>query len=150
MKKMTDDIDLVDYNIKKEELYCPYFMLAIKYYENMSPNNVVNFDDFLKDYKQVKVIKAQFCKYKKNKDINIQNVLNHIICLNNCFGTEFATQYLFFSVGTKYWGILKSFLMFMGNMPDEVYLLSDNVKIQKDNIKEDDTILDILNKTVRK
>ena len=47
-------------------------------------------------------------------------ILNHIILLNNVFGPEPTSRILFYKIDKRDYDILKTFLIYLGIMPDVV------------------------------
>lgn len=99
-------------NISKDN----YLLLAIKHY---SSYNLIQ-SEFEEDLRHVKYIKKLFQKYRSSNILKERLILNHIICLSNVFGVEFATRFLFFRVNIKDYDILKTFLLALDYLPDVV------------------------------
>ena len=68
-------------------------------------------------------------------------ILNHIISFYNVFDNEAASRLLFFRVGKEYHSLLKTFLVFLNKMPEQV-----NENLYSSDIKMDDKIIEILRK----
>jgi len=90
-------------------------MFAIKHYDNPS---CVDEQEFLDDMKRFKYLKRLFRKYETSKDLKMRLVINHIIILANVFGVDAATTLLFFKIEKNHWPLLKTFLVFLGYMPE--------------------------------
>jgi hypothetical protein len=90
-------------------------MFAIKHYDNPL---CVDEKEFLDDMKRFKYLKRLFRKYETSKDLKMRLVINHIIILANVFGVDAATTLLFFKIEKNHWPILKTFLVFLGYMPE--------------------------------
>ena len=90
-------------------------MFAIKHYNNPS---CVDEQEFLDDMKRFKYLKRLFRKYETSKDLKMRLVINHIIILANVFGVDAATTLLFFKIERNHWPLLKTFLVFLGYMPE--------------------------------
>lgn len=91
-----------------------YIMFAIKHYEN--PQAVTQ-EDFFEDMKRFKWIKRLLNKYHNTGELNIHLLINHFIILYNLFG-EATTPLLFFKIDRKLWGVLKTFIMYLGRFPE--------------------------------
>jgi hypothetical protein len=91
-----------------------YIMFAIKHYEN--PQAVTQ-EDFFEDMKRFKWIKRLLNKYKNTGDLNIHLIINHFIVLYNIFG-EATTPLLFFKIDKNLWGVLKTFIVYLGRIPE--------------------------------
>ena len=91
-----------------------YIMFAIKNYEN--PQAVTQ-EDFYEDMKRFKWVKRLLNKYKNTGDLNVHLVMNHFIILYNVFG-DATTGLLFYKIDKDLWSILKTFIVFLGRLPD--------------------------------
>ena len=70
--------------------------------------------------KRLKYLKRLFRKYEtsKGKELKERLVINHIIILANVFGVDAATTLLFFKIERNHWPLLKTFLIYLGYMPE--------------------------------
>ena len=91
-----------------------YMMFAIKHYEN--PQAVPQ-EDFYEDLKKFKYIKRLLKRYQKSGELKSHLLLNHFICLYNVFD-DAATPLLFFKIDRELWSVLKTFLVFLGRIPE--------------------------------
>lgn len=91
-----------------------YMMFAIKHYEN--PQAVTQ-EDFLEDMKRFKYVKRLLKKYKNNGDLKSHLLINHFIILYNVFD-DAATPLLFYKIDRDLWEVLKSFMIFLGRVPE--------------------------------
>lgn len=91
-----------------------YMMFAIKHYEN--PQAVTQ-EDFYEDLKKFKYIKRLLKRYQKSGELKSHLLLNHFICLYNVFD-DAATPLLFFKIDKELWSVLKTFLIFLGRIPE--------------------------------
>ena len=108
-------------------------MFAIKHYDNPQCEGEKEFYDDMKRFKYIKRL------LRKHKDTNVLKerlLLNHIIVLNNLFGTEACVTLLLLKIQKVYWETLKSFLLFLNIIRDD----------ELQNVKEDKTVLDTLGK----
>ena len=106
-----------------------WLFYAIKNY------NVPNLDseqEFYEDVKRFKYLKRLFRKYKTTGELKTRLVLNHIIVLTNVFGNEAAATLLLFKIDPEHWPQLKSFLVYLGMIPEnEMNDIVDDKKITK-------------------
>jgi len=113
-----------------------FLLFAIKNYEN--PQAVTK-EDFDKDLNHFKYIKRLLKRYKKSGELKTHLILNHFIILYNIFG-EAATPMLFFKLEKELWNVVKSFIIFLGKLPEypkssvsniqvDMYCLSELYKI---------------------
>jgi hypothetical protein len=93
-----------------------FLLYAMKCYD--SPNAIMS--EFEEDLKRIKYIKRLIKRYKTNGELKERLILNHIIILSNVFGTRNAVRMLFFRLDEEDYQILKTFLIFLGYMPDTV------------------------------
>ena len=90
-------------------------MFAIKHYDN--PQAVTQ-EDFYEDLKKFKYIKRLLKRYQKSGELKTHLLLNHFICLYNVFD-DAATPLLFFKIDEELWSVLKTFLVFLGRIPEQ-------------------------------
>jgi len=91
-----------------------FLLFAIKNYEN--PQAVTK-EDFDKDLNHFKYIKRLLKRYKKTGELKTHLTLNHFIILYNIFG-EATTPMLFFKIERELWSEVKTFIMFLGRLPE--------------------------------
>jgi hypothetical protein len=103
-----------------------FLLFAIKNYEN--PQAVTK-EDFDKDLNHFKYIKRLLKKYKNTGELKVPLLLNHFIVLYNIFG-EATTPMLFYKMEKDLWQITKTFIMFLGKLPE--YPKSDIHDVQVD------------------
>ncbi len=113
-----------------------FLYFAIKNYEN--PQAVTK-EDFNRDLNHFKYIKRLLRKYKKEGDLKLHLLLNHLIILYNVFG-DATTPMLFFKIEDDLWSSMKSFIIFLNKLPEypktyihdiqvDIYCLSELYKI---------------------
>ena len=109
-----------------------FLLFAVKNYEN--PQAVTK-EDFDKDLNHFKYIKRLLRKYKNGDELKIHLLLNHFIILYNIFG-EATTPMLFFKIEKELWPSIKSFVIFLGKLPE--YPKSDihNIQVDLDCLSE--------------
>jgi hypothetical protein len=93
-----------------------FMMYAMKCY--MTPNCIIS--EFESDIKRTKYLKRLFRRYKITKTLKERLILNHIILLNNVFGPEPTSRILFYKIDKRDYDILKTFLIYLGIMPNVV------------------------------
>ena len=93
-----------------------FILYAMKCYD--SPNCIMS--EFEEDLKRIKYVKRLIKRYKTTGELKERLILNHIIILSNVFGTRNAVRMLFFRLDEQDYQILKTFLIFLGYMPDIV------------------------------
>jgi len=102
-----------------------WLFYAIKNYD--CPN-LDSEKEFYEDVKRFKYIKRLFRKYKSTGELKTRLVINHLIVLQNVFGVDAACTLLFFKIEREFWGILKTFLVYLKYVSDEEF---NNVKVNK-------------------
>ena len=121
-----------------------FLLFAIKNYEN--PQAVTK-EDFDKDLNHFKYIKRLLKRYKNTGQLKTHLLLNHFIILYNIFG-EATTPMMFFKIEEDLWPAMKTFIMFLGKLPDypksgihdiqpDLYCLQELYKIYNENGKEE-------------
>ena len=91
-----------------------FLIFAIKHYEN---SQAVTKEDFDKDLNHFKYIKRLLKRYKNTGELKTHLLLNHFIILYNIFG-EATTPMLFFKIEKELWATMKSFIIFLGRLPE--------------------------------
>ena len=91
-----------------------FLLFAIKNYEN--PQAVTK-EDFDKDLNHFKYIKRLLKRYKNTGQLKTHLLLNHFIILYYIFG-EATTPMLFFKIEKELWSSMKTFVIFLGKLPD--------------------------------
>ena len=91
-----------------------YIMFAMKHYEN--PQAVTQ-EDFYDDMKRFKWIKRLLNKYRNTGEMNVHLLLNHFIILYNIF-VDATTPLLFYRIDSELWNILKTFIVYLGRLPE--------------------------------
>ena len=103
-----------------------FLLFAIKNYEN--PQAVTK-EDFDKDLNHFKYIKRLLKRYKNTGQLKTHLLLNQFIILYNIWG-EATTPMLFFKIEQDLWASMKTFVMFLGKLPE--YPKSEMHDIQPD------------------
>ena len=91
-----------------------FLLFAIKNYEN--PQAVTK-EDFDRDLNHFKYIKRLLKRYKRDGELKTHLLLKHFIILYNIFG-EAATPMLFYKIEEDLWSTMKTFVMFLGKLPE--------------------------------
>lgn len=83
---------------------------AAKHYYNPS---CIDGDEFFYDLKRFKYIKRLLNKYKQTGTLSERLIMNHLIVVNNVFGSEATVEILALKVELEHWATLKPFLIFL-------------------------------------
>jgi len=118
-----------------------FMIYAAKCYA--SPHCILS--EFEGDIKRTKYLKRLFRRYKVTKSLKERLILNHIILLNNVFGTEATARILFYKTDERDYDILKTFLSYLNIMPDAVYGINGN-NVYSSEIPINTDILEVLRK----
>ena len=94
-----------------------FVLYAMKFYENPQ---CLSEQDFYDDLKTIKYIKRLLNRYHMGGELKERLILNHLITLGNVFPVEVLTRILFLKISSKYWTYLKTFLIFLDFMPEQV------------------------------
>ena len=113
-----------------------YLMYALLHYDNP---HCIDIKEYFEDVRKLKYIKRLFNRYKEDGVMKERLILNHLISFYNVFENEAATRLLFFRVGKEYYYLLKTFLVFLNKMPEQV-----NDNLYSSDIQLDEKIIEIL------
>lgn len=103
-------------------------LYAVKMYT--SPKYITS--EFEEDYLRFKYIRRLIRKYKTKNDLKERLLLNHIIVLGNVFGVEATVRLLFLKNDERDYDTLKTFLIFLGYMPEIVKNINSKTIISAD------------------
>ena len=113
-----------------------YLMYALLHYDNP---HCIDIKEYFEDVRKLKYIKRLFNRYKEDGVMKERLILNHLILFYNVFSNEAATRLLFFRVGKEHHSLLKTFLVFLNKMPEQV-----NDNLYSSDIQLDEKIIEIL------
>ena len=100
-------------------------------------------DEFNSDLSRIIYIKRLLKKYKKTNILSDRLILNHLILLFNVFEPTLAvTMMLFLKIDKDCYSPLKTFLVYLNRMPDEIKI--NNIKILSSDIFIDMDIAKVL------
>lgn len=92
-----------------------YIRYAMNHYDNPQCMGVGEFEE---DMARLIYLKRLFRKYKKNGVLRERLILNHLIVFCNVFGLEAGVRLLFFRIDSDLHYILRTFLVFLGYLPE--------------------------------
>lgn len=115
-----------------------FLLFAIKHYEN--PQAVTK-EDFEKDLNHFKYIKRLLKRYKNGGELKIHLLLNHFIILYNIFG-EATTPMLFFKIDRELWSFMKTFIVFLGKLPEYPKCYIHDIEMDDVCVKELQKVFD--------
>jgi hypothetical protein len=94
-----------------------YMMFAMKMYNNPQCKNI---SEFQEDMNRIKYLKRLLRKYKASGELRERLILNHIIIFYNVFDIVPATRLLFSRVERELHPYLKTFIVFLNNLPQNI------------------------------
>lgn len=89
---------------------------AMKAYDK--PNCIMS--EFTEDMKRFNYLKRLFRRYRKLGELRERLVLNHLVVLNNVFGSEASARLLFYMMSKDDYSSLKTYLLFLSTMPERI------------------------------
>ena len=113
-----------------------FLLFAIKNYENPQ---AVSVDDFEKDLNIFRYIKRLLRKYKNGSGLKVHLLINHFIILYNIFG-EATTPMLFYKIEEDLWSCMKTFVLFLGRLPEQPKTFMHDVQIDMNCLEKLQTI----------
>ena len=111
-----------------------FMLFAAKHYDTA---RAASHEEFLDDVKRFQYLKKLFKRYDEDNELRVRLILNHMIILYNCFGSN-ATEMLFMRL-EGYHTYLAPFVIFLSYMPDVI--LYDEKVIRSSEISLDTTIV---------
>ena len=114
-----------------------FIIYVSKYYDNPQCDSM---DEFNEDLNRIKYIKRLLRKYIKTGILRERLILNHLIILQNVFGPTVTSRILFFKVDKELYSELKTFLIYLNYLPENV------PEVNIDDIPLDNKIVSILRK----
>lgn len=118
-----------------------YLLYAVKVYDK--PNCIMS--EFKEDIKRFNYLKRLFRRYRLNKEVCDRLIINHLVVLYNVFGLEAATRLLFYKMNKEDYSALKTYLIFLNFMPNEVKGVKGQ-NILSSDIPVDMTVANVLRK----
>ena len=94
-----------------------FIMYAMKMYTNPQCSDM---NEFYEDLNRIKYIKRLLGRYESRGHLRERLLLNHIIILNNVFGSEACCRILFFKIENKYHSHLKALLSYLKYLPKQL------------------------------
>jgi cytoplasmic iron level regulating protein YaaA (DUF328/UPF0246 family) len=94
-----------------------FIMYAMKMYENPQCKTI---NEFYEDLDRIKYVKRLLYKYINRGILRERLIINHIIVLSNLFGALPATKMLFFKLDENMFSALKTFLLYLNYLPEEI------------------------------
>ena len=109
-----------------------YLIFAIKHYDNPQ---AVTYEDFLNDMKKFKYVKRLLKRFKKTGDLKSHLLINHFIVLYNVF-QDATTHLLFYKIEKELWSPMKTFIMFLGRLPEHPRSFISDIQVDIECLKQ--------------
>ena len=93
-------------------------LYAAKHYRNSACLDVQEFYD---DIARFKYVVRLLRKYRDSGKLQERLILNHIITIYNVFEIAAANRMIFYRVDISLWPALKTFLLYLNYLPENVY-----------------------------
>jgi len=114
-------------------------LFAIKNYDNPECRGMSEFEE---DFNRCVYLKRLFRRYHKTGELKERLILNHLITFYNVFGVNAATKLLLYKIEPELHYILKTFLVYLNYVPEEMNSNDDYIV----RIKMDEVIIETLRK----
>jgi hypothetical protein len=95
-----------------------YMMYAFLHYDNPHCKDV---REFFEDIKRIHYVRRLLKRYISDGVLKERIILNHLITFYNVFDATAATRILFYKVEREYHSALKTFLIYINKMPEEMH-----------------------------
>ena len=105
-----------------------YMMYALLHYDNPHCKDI---KEFFEDIKRIHYIRRLLKRHISDGVLKERIILNHLIIFYNVFETKAATRILFFKVEKEYHPALKTFLIYINKMPEDMHNISLDEKVVK-------------------
>ena len=95
-----------------------YMMYALLHYDNPHCKDI---KEFFEDIKRIHYVRRLLKRYVSDGILKERIILNHLITFYNVFESVAATRILFFRIEEQYHPALKTFLIYINKMPEEMH-----------------------------
>ena len=106
-----------------------FLLYAMKFYDNPQ---CLSETDFNNDLKIFKYVKRLLNRYERTGEIKERLMLNHLIMLGNVFPVQIVSRILFFKIPKEYWSALKTFMIYLNYMPEQILSINGEDVISSD------------------
>jgi hypothetical protein len=94
-----------------------FLNFAMKHYDNPQCKTI---DEFQEDLNRFKYIKKLINRHANDEDIDYRLLLNHVVILSNVFDKSAFVYMLFNQTPIIYWNVIKTLLLQLNLMPEEI------------------------------
>jgi hypothetical protein len=117
-----------------------YILVLAKRYDNPQVHST---EEFYEDLKRIKYIKKLITRYIETSELKERLILNHLIVLNNLFGSELLCKIIFLKMENHIFYI-KPFLVLLNILPEKIVGVGKKETIDTNLIGMDENIVKIL------
>lgn len=117
-----------------------YILVLAKRYDNPQSHST---EEFYEDLKRIKYIKKLVTRYIETGELKDRLILNHLIVLNNLFGSELLCKIIFLKMEKQIFYI-KPFLVLLNILPEKINGVGKKEIIDTNLIGMDENIVKIL------
>ena len=117
-----------------------FLIYAAKFYDNP---HCLSTEEFIEDLKRIKYIKKLITRYIEGGELKERLILNHLIILNNLFGSDHLCRILYLKMKLQF-KYIKPFLILLNVLPDKIYNIKDDHIIDLNLIPMDEHIIQVL------
>ena len=119
-----------------------FLLYCASHYDNA---RYASTEDFIEDLNRIKYIKKLVTRYTESGELKERLILNHIIVLNNCFGSTAVCKILYLKLKPQM-RYIKPFLILLNILPDRIYHVDNEEIIDTNSIDMDQLIIEKLRK----
>ncbi len=116
-----------------------FLVYCAKVYDNPGMQSS---EEFLEDLSRIRYIKKLLTRYEDTGELKDRLILNHVITLQNCFGTHLAK--ILFLKTEKQYHCIKPFLILLNALPATIYNVGKYRVVHTDEIPLDQKIVQAL------
>lgn len=118
-----------------------FLVYCAKVYDNPG---MISTDEFMEDLDRIKYIKKLITRYVDTGELKERLILNHIMTLHNCFGTNLS-KILFLKM-EKQFHYIKPFLIMLNALPEVIHDVGKYKRVYTDEIPLDINVVKALRK----
>ena len=113
--------------------------------KNYDGGYIAGFSELDADLNRIKYIKKLITRHERNNDLKERLILNHIMVINNVFGSHAAARILYYKLHEDF-HIIKPFLVLINIMPEWFYDINDKPFVETATIPMDQKVVNALRK----
>lgn len=117
-----------------------FILFCAQHYNNPQCHST---DEFMEDIRRIKYIKKLLTRYIEKGDLKIRLILNHLIVLSNVFEPSILCRILCLKMESQL-NYVKPFLVMLNILPESIYNVRNERKIETSDIAMDIGIVNAL------